>query len=290
MSRFARILAPTDFSSVSFRAADYAVAIANRYGSTLHLLHVIPAEVDASHKAAADEAARARIDAFMALVRAQGVRTEVSVEHGEPEDAILKAAHEIGAELICLGTHGRRGVERLALGSVSEAVLRHASCPVLTVSNQGEEQVVERADFSNILCAVDFADCSLRALDDALSMCRENGGTLSIVSVVEWLSEEPDGEDPDLADYRARMRDSVQQRLDEALPEEARRDPAVETFVRVGKPYREILALAKERQSELIVMGVRGRNPLDLLLFGSTTHQTVRRAPCPVLTVREVDA
>jgi nucleotide-binding universal stress UspA family protein len=59
------------------------------------------------------------------------------------------------------------------------------------------------------------------------------------------------------------------------------------TMVGYGKPYREIVDVAAKEQMDLIVMGVRGRNSLDLTLFGSTTNQVVRRAPCPVLTLRE---
>jgi nucleotide-binding universal stress UspA family protein len=58
-----------------------------------------------------------------------------------------------------------------------------------------------------------------------------------------------------------------------------------ETVTTRGKPYREILALADANEVDLIVLGVRGRNPIDLALFGSTANQIVRRARCPVLTV-----
>ena len=58
------------------------------------------------------------------------------------------------------------------------------------------------------------------------------------------------------------------------------------TRVAFGTPYREILDVAATEQTDLIVIGVRGRNPLDVTLFGSTTSHVVRRAPCPVLTLR----
>jgi universal stress protein A len=57
--------------------------------------------------------------------------------------------------------------------------------------------------------------------------------------------------------------------------------------VRFGKPWRELLDAARDAQADLLVLGVRGRGAVDIAFFGSTTNQVVRRAPCPVLTVRE---
>ncbi len=285
MPRFGRILAPTDFSSVSFRAADYAVALANRYDAALEMLHVVPDTMDAGGRDKASREAWDRLDAFVALTRNEGVSTTMRVEVGSPAKKILEVAAEGEVDLICVGTHGRQGVERLALGSISEAVLRDAKAPVLTVSEAGEEKSVQPADFSNILCAVDFAESSLKALDYAKELARDNGRSLTVLSVVEWLSEEPDDDDPDLSRFRARMCDSVRERLDQMVSDDARSNGSITTVVRVGKPYREILALSEAISSELIVMGVRGRNPIDLLLFGSTTNQTVRRAKCAVLTI-----
>jgi nucleotide-binding universal stress UspA family protein len=75
-------------------------------------------------------------------------------------------------------------------------------------------------------------------------------------------------------------------KLEAAVPEAARQYCEVQTVMTSGKPYREILREAASRDSELLVLGVHGHNPLDLLLFGSTAQQVVRRAGCPVLTVR----
>ena len=76
-------------------------------------------------------------------------------------------------------------------------------------------------------------------------------------------------------------------RLEGIVPREARELCEIEVVVRSGRAYREILTLASERKSDIIAMGVRGRNPLDIMLFGSTTQHVVRHAECPVLTLRE---
>jgi nucleotide-binding universal stress UspA family protein len=297
MIRFERILCPTDFSKFSFRAADYAVALARHYDGEVHFLHVIPASllhpdqypylaqpvrVDPEIRRGALE----RLDAFVALSRAEGVRTRFTVSDGAPVAAILQAAESDRSSLICLGTHGREGFERFVLGSVTERVLRKASTPVLTVSEPGEEQTVKPSEFRNILCAVDFATTSLKAVEYSLSLAQEAGGRITLFNAVEWFAEEPGWETgAGVADYREQMEERVRRRLEEIVPREVRDWCEVDVIVRSGKAYREILALVEEKAIDVVVMGVRGRNPLDIMLFGSTTAHVVRHSRCPVLTI-----
>ena len=298
MIEFERILCPTDFSKFSFRAADYAVALAKHYDGNVHFLHVIPEVLmhpDQYLYVAQPvypapelrEKARDRLDAFVALSHAENVRTEFSVKEGAPAPVILEAAESQNADLICLGTHGREGFERLVLGSVAEKVLRKAKCPVLTVAEAGEKASVQPAFLNKILCALDFATLALRALEHALSLAQEAQAKLILVNVVERLADEPGWESSfSVSEYQKRMEDTVLEKLEEAVPAEARDWCEIETVATSGKPYREILKLANEREADLIVMGVRGRNPLDRMLFGSTVQHVVRRASCPVLTTR----
>jgi nucleotide-binding universal stress UspA family protein len=297
MIRFKRILCPTDFSKFSFRAADYAVALAKHYDGEVHFVHVVPEMLlhpdqypylvePVRAEPEIRQRALDRLDAFVALTRAEQIESRFSVKEGQPVSTILGIAEDDGVDLICLGTHGREGVERLVLGSVAEKVLRKSNCPVLTVSEPGEEGVVRPAVFETILCAVDFARLSMRSLDYALSLAQEAGGKLLLVNVVEWFSEEPGWETRfNVDEYRKEMEDSVRDRLEEVVPKQARDWCEVETIVKSGKAYREILEIADERSANLVVMGVRGRNPLDLMLFGSTTQHVVRHASCPVMTI-----
>jgi nucleotide-binding universal stress UspA family protein len=227
-----------------------------------------------------------RLNGFVALTRAEGVNTRCSVVQGVPVNAILDTAKSEQTSLICLGTHGRSGVERLVLGSVAERVLRMASCPVLTVSEQREEQSPKAAGFKNILCGVDFATLSLKAVEYSLSLAQEAGGCLTLFHALEWFPDEPGWDPPtDAAEYRVEMERRSRERLEQIVPDAVRDWCEVDVVVRSGKAYRELLALARERNADLIVLGVRGRNPLDLMLFGSTTEHVVRQAGCPVLTI-----
>jgi nucleotide-binding universal stress UspA family protein len=299
MIRLERILCPTDFSKFAFRAADYAVALARHYDAEVHFLHVIPSSlihpeqypyVAEAIPLAPEFRKRAleRLDAFVALSRTEGVRTRFSVAEGAPVSAILEAAGADRASLVCLGTHGREGMERLVLGSVTEKVLRKARCPVLTVSEAGDERAPKEAVFKNILCAVDFSTLSLKAVEYCLSLAQEAGGRLTLFNAVEWFPDEPTWVgSPNVSDYRSQMEEQVKTRLGEIVPKEVREWCGVDVVVRSGKAYRELLALARERKVDLIAMGVRGRNPLDIMVFGSTTQHVVRQAECPVLTISE---
>jgi len=298
MVEFRKILCPTDFSKYAFRAADYAVALAKHYGGEVHFLHVIPGTLlhpdqypyvvqPVNPAPELRQQAQDRLDAFVALSRAEKVQTRSSVEEGMPVPTILDAVDDDSSDLICIGTHGREGFERLVLGSVAEKILRKAACPVLTVSEAGKEEAIEPALFETILCAVDFATLSLRALEHALSLAKESGGKLILLNVVEWFSEEPGWEAKfSVAEYREQMEANVLERLKALVPEGAEEWCEIETVVKSGKPYRELLELAREREADLIIMGVRGRNPLDRMLFGSTTQHVVRHATCPVLTIK----
>ena len=203
--------------------------------------------------------------------------------HGE----ILEQAERLHADLIVMGTHGRTGFQRLLLGSVTDKVLRTARQPVLTVGAPAGEQDTTSA-FKRILCAIDFSECSIAALRYAVSLADGADAHLGAVNVIEWT---PIGYDPlvgppvDLAGYRMAAETTARERLRQVVQESAP-TLAVEEIVTSGKPHHEILRIAAERRSDLIVLGIHGRNPIDRMLFGSTAEPVVRRATCPVLTVR----
>jgi len=199
------------------------------------------------------------------------------------------------AELLVMGTHGRSGFERFLLGSVTEKVLRKASCPVLTVPRRHPDAVpATPVLFKQILCPVDFSDCSMQALNYAMSLAQEADAHLTVLHVMAHEMAVTDdaysaillNDREGLADFRERREADARQRLKQAVPETVAAYCSVETMVSSGKPSREILRIAAERQSDLIVVGVHGRGAADLMFFGSTTNHVVREATCPVLTVR----
>ncbi|MDH4063839.1 MAG: universal stress protein [Acidobacteriota bacterium] len=300
---FQRILCPIDFSDDSAHATEHAVAIARWYGARLTLLHVYPTvrrpptlpvpDAGAAHGPTPAELEALRDRAAAAVAADAGVTIHASVITGEPVGAILEQATALPADLIVMGTHGASGFRHLILGSVTEKVLRQAPCPVLTVPPRA--QATSTQPFTRMLCAVDFSDCSQKAANVAASLARESGAALSLLHVIEWPWHEPptpsmEGIPPEqaraLIEYRQYLETSAKDRLEAAANTALPDGPTPALQIRFGKPYVELLDAAREPGADIIVIGVHGRSVLDIGFFGSTTNQVVRRASCPVLTVR----
>jgi nucleotide-binding universal stress UspA family protein len=302
MIEIRRILCPIDFSDHSRRALDHAIAIARWYESTVTVLHVFsPAPVAAFGPGPVifEPIVLTQIDrdqlltdtkAFAETQSAPDITIDALLREGNTAGEILEQADSMKADLLVIGTHGRAGFDRLLLGSVAEKVLRKASCPVLTVPRRLPDAVpAGPVLYKRVLCPVDFSDASLNALKYAISMAQEADAQLTVLHVVAHEFEY----DPDIV-YDAGMtigsfvkqrEEALHRRLQEAVataPEFCR----VESLMTHGKPWRDVLRIAAERQSDLIVIGVQGRGAADLLFFGSTTQHVVRDASCPVLTLR----
>jgi nucleotide-binding universal stress UspA family protein len=300
-----RILCPIDYSDHSRRALDHAVAIARWYGSTVTVFHVtavlpvtayapagpiIPPAVTPEDRAAMIEGLRTFAEGEAG---SSGVPLEFELAEGNVAAEILLASRSMPSDLLVLGTHGYSGFDRFVLGSVTEKVLRKATCPVLTVPGHAPDAApVPAALFRRILCAVDFSDCSIRALDYAVSLAKEADAHLTVLSVLDLpLAARTDVDEGiplphDLRKYVDDVAKERSSRLKALIPPEAETYCTIDTAVATGTPYREILRVAADQKTELLVMGVRGRGAADLLLFGSTTQHVVRQAVCPVLTIR----
>jgi nucleotide-binding universal stress UspA family protein len=293
------ILCPFDGSEFSRRALEHAVALGRWYKAGITLLHVYPGgpeSIEAEDGARTGPLAageRKRIVAWLADMgspaRDGGVSVEARVAEGRPAAEIVRVAKELSAELIVMGTHGRSGFDRLVLGSVTEKVLRRAPCPVLTVTARtAPVHRTGRPPFESIVCPIDFSPSSLRAIEYALSLAQEAFSRLTIVHALEPLpaDEETMLARFDLGRYRHAEEEQARERLRDVLPEGVRQWCKPEHEVTRGKAYRVILDAAERRAADLIVIGIHGRNALDLALFGSTTHHVVRAAHCPVLAIR----
>jgi nucleotide-binding universal stress UspA family protein len=233
----------------------------------------------------------AEIAGFVEPHGASEVPIDMTVSEGDAADEILRQAAALPADMIVMGTHGRSGFRRLLLGSVTEKVLRQARCPVMSVPHAVADTGIAPAPvlFKRMLCAVDFSDCSLNALNYALSLAQEADAHLVVLHVREWPGEWAEPLGFANVDWDA-MRQAYEReglaRLQDAIPDSVRAYCTVDMQVVEGKPYQAILQAAAEQRSELIVMGIHGRGAIDLLFFGSTAQHVVRQATCPVLTLR----
>jgi nucleotide-binding universal stress UspA family protein len=296
----ARILCPTDFSEASDHAIELAGVLARTHGARLAAIHaagpaVVPLEFGIPSDGSLDdvgiEALRAKTEAQFSKASAAAV--DVFVETGSPADRIVARASALPADLIVMGTHGSRGFEHLVLGSVTERVLRRARCPVITVPPRAH--ATSHLPFRRLLCAIDFSELSLAALQYAASLAAGSGAAVTLLHVIEWpwdeppppnLSELPAVQGAALAEYRRYRETMASAELQALVPRAVNASMTPTTRLRHGKPYVQILDVAAEERSDLIVAGVHGRSPVHLTLFGSTANQIVRSATCPVLTFR----
>lgn len=301
MTAFRRILCPIDFSDCSRRALDQALVLARWSGASVTVLHVSapatggPGVEPGVAALPSPDALAEQVQHFVAERAVPGVTAEVSIRKGSAAAEILAEAASSHADLLVLGTRGRSVLKRLLLGSVAEQVLRAAPCPVLTVPpHQPDAVPVPAALHAEILCTVDFSDASTAAARLAVSLAEGARGRVTVMHVLGHdLRSTPDLYDTAISDsrrsddeVRARRVAYVRERLREIVPEPAAATCHVEVSGPDGPPAREILRLAAERNSDLIVLGIEPRSGPDLLVFGSTTHDVLREATCAVLTIR----
>ena len=297
MIEFKRILCPVDFSESSTRALAHAAALTRWYEAHLTVLHVVPTfdpvqirgDLGVPVEFVTPVTREEVLSEMSRFLERAGVSPDAHLiaEAGDASTTIVRQALTTRADLIVIGTHGRRGFKRLLLGSVAETVLHEAPCPVLTVSPHTEAATSDVVTFKRILCPIDFSPSALQALGFALDLARQAGGLVTLLHVVEWLAEDDAPSTHfNVPEFRGYMVNDAKQRLRSLVAEESRAWCEIDDVIVSGRAHREILRAAEARSADLIVMGAQGRGGVGLALFGSTTQQVVRGAACPVLTVR----
>ncbi len=290
--QFKRILCPVDFSDFSVSAYEYALTVAEYYKAGLVALHAIElskypyADYVGATGDLADlsralcEGGKAKLREFVKKHSRHAVEPQLVVDQGNASDLILSYTQTHNIDLIVMGTHGRRGFDRLVLGSTTDRVMRRACSPVLVVSNPAHNVMTTGPDgkhrLSRILFCTDFSANSERARAYAISLTAEYGAELTLLHVAEGASDQSNAE--------AIIAESKQE-LDKLIAEDERKQLKVRTLLRFGKPYEEIVRYATEVQTSLIIMTARGGDAVDRAIFGSTTYRVIQLGPCPVLAI-----
>jgi nucleotide-binding universal stress UspA family protein len=281
------ILYATDYSPAARAALPYALGIAQRYDSTVYVVHVRTPEVCAmapieTWPALAEAAQKQEREEIAALQQQLGgFPHQVWIGEGDIWGVISRTIRENEINLLVIGTRGRTGLEKALLGSVAEQILRQATCPVLTVGPHASPDAEQSLEMREILCATDFSPESLAAVPYAVSLAQEHEAQLSLLYVLDRADATI--LHPELSAA------SLLHRLHELIPAEAELWCHPKCFVKHGSPTDQILELAKTRHADLIVLGVRraeGHWGASTHLPWSTAHKVVSQAGCPVLTVR----
>lgn len=285
MLRIRKVLFPTDFSESAGRAWAHAAFLADGHGAKLYALSVLASPDDPTDQLAELELSDEEFAERMGLSEEEHELPLVTKELGAASapEGILRYASEQDVDLIVMGTHGRRGARRLLMGSVAEEVMRRAECPVLTV--RAEEAAPPHPVVRRVLVPVDFSDFTRAALAYAVELAQTYGARIDLLHVVKSAGSLAFDGVPLPPENPERAKDRAHEALADLAREEIDHED-VRVAVEVGHPAAGITDYAAEHETDLIVIPTHGRTGLKRFLLGSVAEKVVRRATCPVFTVR----
>jgi len=295
---FNSILCATDLSDFSNSAALYGAAIAKEFNAQLTLCTVV--DVPTVHLQDSGMVTSIELlqnlhaygeEQLNLLRKTLNHPAEILVEEGLPAETLARMVKEQRMDLLITATHGRSGVQRLFLGSVTERLIRGISCPMMIITPPGEDAVgicPEGLEIKKILVGCDFSPDSGRALDYGFSLAQEFEAELHLVHVIEPFAYRDSFLPTNvMAQISKKLEPEMLERLSDRIPEEVGNWCEVRTVMLTGKPHRELRLYAKKEGMDLIVLGVRGRGLVESLMIGSTTDRVIRQVTCPVLSVSQ---
>jgi nucleotide-binding universal stress UspA family protein len=289
-----RVLLATDGSKDARAALTFLQALPLPPSSTLRVTMVVtlpsfaldvpPAK---EFERSALDAARAVLDDARTALGGRDLTIEADVAVGDPKAEIVRIAEEWGADLLVLGARGLSPFKRFLLGSVSLSVARHAPCSVLVVKGRPRK-------LASVLVAMDGSEDSFRAVRFLASLPLPRPVRLRLLSVVEpvrYPASAPSALRGQLAamikELAAERRAELEKVLERAAAQLDEKIARVTHATPTGDPAGAIVATAAAHDTDLVVVGARGRGGMARLLLGSVSESVLRHARCPVLIVKE---
>ena len=282
-----QILAATDFSTRSNRALRQAGLLAQPGNAQLHIVHVVdddqPAELV---RMETREAERLLSEQMASMPELRDVQAHPLVVTGDPFDGILRAAAELNADLIVMGSH-RKQLLDIVIGTTIERVIRKGPFPVLMVNNEAQRK------YDNVLAPVDMVDASADALRAATrtGLIGDNGATLlhAFIPVGKGKMFIGGADQDSIDSYVASERDELMHELAAFLAASVdRTDGRWSLRVEEGGPMEVISRAISELRPDLLVMGTNGRSGLLKVLIGSVTEEALRSLNVDILAVSPV--
>ncbi|MGN0947365.1 universal stress protein [Megasphaera sp.] len=299
MKAYQNILVPVDGSDHSRQALQHAIDIAKITGASITLLSVANmaevinqfSQIENTSELTMDEiseSAKAQstdiLKKFAALVPASLTMKSV-FELGAPEVSILEEQKALPADLICMGRGGNQPLKNFLLGSVSTYVVTHAPCPILLARDE------KKGPYRHILVPVDGSESSLQALEQAETLAKGDGASLTVLYVASISDSLHDTKVPDtmapqklqeLAEHMKTKGQNAFLRCKKQLSS----DVPLQCLYRIGSPGPVILQTAAEADADLIVMGSRGLGRIQSVLLGSVGRYVSSHSGLPVLICR----
>jgi len=286
---YENVLLPFDGSDGAAEVLHHASEIAHWADATLEVLYVADTTrdsvtvVEGRTVDALEQQGEDVVDEAAKTLDTLGVAYDTDVVQGNPAPTIVDYAERYDQDLIVMPTHGREGLSRYLVGSVTEKVVRLSSVPVLTVRMRPDETLV--FPYEDVLVPTDGSPAATYAADHVLSLAASLDATVHVLSVVD---------DSVLGlDVRSTVSGEESERVaTEAVEEvvsqaEARGVTDTVGSVERGSPVEEILDYIDSNDVHVVGLGTTGRTGTDRILLGSVAEKTVRAAPVPVMTVAE---
>jgi nucleotide-binding universal stress UspA family protein len=280
---FKNILFATDFSDYSQQALSYVTDLARKFGSKIHLCHVVipsqlvigaPEAVPYLYEAERTTSAE-QLDELRRSLEIEGLKANTILASGPLADELTRAITENDIDLIVIGTHGRTGIRRLMLGSAAEVICRIATCPVLSVGPDVFGQ--EKLRFRRILVPTDFSEHSVEILPYVLEIARESRSSITFLHVIPTNAA---------VNVNARLlAEDARRTLKRVFTRECSAfNP--QFLIEFGDTTEAILRAAQETQADLIAMGIKNAFPAGIHLRSGVAYGVMAEARCPVLTCR----
>ena len=286
------VLFPTDFSEGAEPAFPQAVHFAEWHDATLHILNVRtsaqPDDLDTTREFPVPFSTmrgwldRAGHDDANGPSLKNVEIEQTQVDSAAPPEAIVDFVEGQGIDLIVMGTHGRRGLDRVRFGSVTEEVVRTAPAPVLTVQADAPSSV---RTVRRVLTPIDFSDASETALRHAKEIALTQGAEIDLLHVVDKPMF-PSAYGVDSAEVSTEeLLDKAEQGLGDLARDIVGHEHAMVKAV-AGHPVEEILNYVEKNDVDLLVIATHGRTGLNRLLIGSVAERVIRQSPIPVFLVK----
>jgi nucleotide-binding universal stress UspA family protein len=295
--RFNQILVTTDFSDNSKTALPYAMAFAKGLGGEVTLLNVLErpshlAGLEAVLLQSGDETigrVYQHLDRLAEQAAVPGLVIKTQVRTGKPSREIINAAQELHRGLLVMATQGYTGLKHTFVGSTTERVIRHVSCPVIAV--RGNKKFSpgthrEKISIRKVLLTTDFSQNSLKAFPIVQAVAEAFGSHITLLNVVERFPIDVILGEEITRDSSSKLVKEARERLSKlSLTRLKNCTFKPDTVVRFGAPFAEIVSAAKAMDASLIVVATHGYTGLKHIYLGSVAERVVRHAHCPVLVV-----
>ncbi|WP_333656477.1 universal stress protein [Dissulfurispira sp.] len=281
------ILVAFDGSEYSRAALIESSNLAKRHGGKVIMVHAVYFDEEEFSLAPEQREKRFELGKKVCYQARETISSEFGIEveslicEGEPPDVITDIAAGKKADLIAMGTYGRKGLKRLVMGSVTSKVIINAPCDVMVVKRPCSEYTGE---YESILVLFDGSQFSKKALEHAYELSRKDNAEITVLYVIPRYEEMVGFFRTE--SIKQNLYQEAQKIMDEAKKIAVSNGVSISTTIQEGQAAEKIIETANALKNDLMIMGSYGWRGINKVIIGSTTERVIMNASCPVLVVK----